>query len=184
MKLIYVLLGQTNSGKTTLLNILKSMGYSTITPYTTRPIREGEIDGVDYRFISKNRYNFLSYINLLISKFKAENGTEYGIDIRDLKEEKDCLVTLDPSGLRDLIERYGEDSITSIYLKVPYEERKQRGEKRDKDNHTEFLRRLSSDKRDFENIEKIVDHIITDQKTDKVLLKVLKIINPVVYEDF
>ena len=117
---------------------------------------------------------FLSRSNLLISKFKAENGTEYGIDIRDLKKEKDCLVVLDPGGLRDLIERYGEDSITSIYLKVPYEERKQRGEKRDKDNRTELLRRLSSDKRDFENVEKIVDHIVTDQKTDKIPLKSIK----------
>lgn len=160
------------------------MGYPTITSYTTRPIRKGEKDGIDYRFICKNEYNFLSHSNLLISKFKAENDTEYGIDTRDLKKEKDCLVVLDPGGLRDLIERYGEDSITSIYLKVPYEERKQRGEKRDKDNYTELLRRLSSDKRDFENVEKIVDHIITDQKTDKILLKVLKIINPVIYEDF
>lgn len=182
--MIYVLLGQTNSGKTTLLNILKLMGYPAIISYTTRPIRKDEKDGVDYRFISKNKYNFLNRSNFLISKFKAENNTEYGIDIRDLKKEKDCLVVLDPSGLRDLIERYGEDSVTSIYLKVPYEERKQRGEKRDKDNHNELLRRLSSDRRDFENIEKIVDHIITDQKIDKILLKTLKIINPVVYEDF
>ena len=182
--MIYVLLGQTNSGKTTLSNILRLMGYPAITSYTTRPIRKGEKDGVDYKFICKNEYIFLSHSNLLISKFKAENDTEYGIDIRDLKKEKDCVVVLDPSGLRDLIERYGKNSVTSIYLKVPYEERKQRGEKRDKDNYTELLRRLSSDKKDFENIEKIVDYTIIDQKTDKILLKVLKIIDPIIYEDF
>lgn len=54
-----VILGESASGKTTLLNnfIKANPKYHKIVTYTTRPMREGEVDGVDYHFISKATFD-------------------------------------------------------------------------------------------------------------------------------
>ena len=46
------LFGASGSGKTTVANILcEKYGYKRVVAYTTRPQREGEVDGVDYHFV-------------------------------------------------------------------------------------------------------------------------------------
>ena len=56
---VIVLVGRMASGKTTLKNeILKeSPKIKPIITYTTRPMRDGEEDGVDYHFISNDTFN-------------------------------------------------------------------------------------------------------------------------------
>ena len=52
---IYCLLGKSASGKDSIYkNILSKTGdrFRTIIPYTTRPIRSGEREGVEYHFVS------------------------------------------------------------------------------------------------------------------------------------
>ena len=56
--MIIVLVGKTASGKTTVANELcKNHGYKRIITYTTRPMRENEIQDVDYHFISDEQFN-------------------------------------------------------------------------------------------------------------------------------
>jgi len=50
-KLIFV--GPSGAGKTYLSEKLQKSGFKLEVSYTTRPIRENEKDGVDYKFISK-----------------------------------------------------------------------------------------------------------------------------------
>lgn len=52
---IYYLMGKSSSGKDTLYKeILSRMPeIKTVTLYTTRPIRDGERDGVEYHFVSE-----------------------------------------------------------------------------------------------------------------------------------
>ena len=51
------IIGGGGSGKTTLSNSLIEMdGFTRLLPYTTRKKRPGEVDEVDYRFISKREY--------------------------------------------------------------------------------------------------------------------------------
>ena len=50
---IFYLMGKSSSGKDTIYKELVSdeeLRLKTIVPYTTRPIREGETDGVEYYF--------------------------------------------------------------------------------------------------------------------------------------
>ena len=50
---IYYLMGKSSSGKDTLYKELKKCfpGLRQVILYTTRPIREGEQDGVEYHFV-------------------------------------------------------------------------------------------------------------------------------------
>ena len=47
-----VLCGKSAAGKNFLLNELINQGMKHVITYTTRPMRDGEKDGVDYHFIS------------------------------------------------------------------------------------------------------------------------------------
>ena len=50
------LLGKNGAGKSYLANKLYYLGFKRNVGYTTRPIREGEIDGIDYFFITKEKF--------------------------------------------------------------------------------------------------------------------------------
>ena len=51
---ILAIVGPSGSGKTTLAEHLKDkLNIPVIVSYTTRPIRDGEIDGKDHHFVSE-----------------------------------------------------------------------------------------------------------------------------------
>ena len=51
------ILGKTCSGKTTIVDeLVKNYGFKKITTYTTRPMREGEINHKDYHFINNKEF--------------------------------------------------------------------------------------------------------------------------------
>ena len=54
---IYYVMGKSSSGKDTIYKELlkRHPQFCTIVPYTTRPIREGERDGVEYYLVDADR---------------------------------------------------------------------------------------------------------------------------------
>ena len=55
---IYCMMGKSSSGKDTLYKMLlqdKELSLKTVVPYTTRPMRAGERDGVEYYFCDEER---------------------------------------------------------------------------------------------------------------------------------
>ena len=61
-KLIY-LMGKSSSGKDTVYRELlrdDSLKFKKVVLYTTRPIREGEVDGVQYHFVDEEVFNALT----------------------------------------------------------------------------------------------------------------------------
>jgi len=51
-----ILVGSAGSGKDFLKKKFKERGFDCDISYTTRPIREGEVDGIDYHFISEPEF--------------------------------------------------------------------------------------------------------------------------------
>ena len=52
---IFYVMGKSASGKDTIYKRLREelSDYKTVTMYTTRPIRDGETDGVEYYFVDR-----------------------------------------------------------------------------------------------------------------------------------
>lgn len=78
-KELILILGNTGSGKSTLAKNLKWVhGYDVTVPYTTRSPREGEVDGVDYMFVTNAFFNDFAGI---FDAFSIYDGNRYGIKI-------------------------------------------------------------------------------------------------------
>lgn len=176
-----LILGKTASGKTTIVNkLVKEYGFNKIVTYTTRPIRKGEINGVDYHFISEK--DFLSKIkNGFFAEWKvyfAKQGTwYYGSSFSDIvnANEKSILI-ITPDGLRELKEKYNFKTF-SIYIDCNKSIIEQRLINRG-DLPDEAKRRYAADCKDFKYIKKDADRIVyNNNDIDSVVTDILQLID-------
>lgn len=103
--MIYVFSGFSGSGKTTIAKkVSEKLDIPMIVTYTTRPIRPGEKNGVDYNFITNEEFNKMKDNNMVVGHetIISANGDlwQYGIFKDSIK--KDCIIVLNPYGIRDL----------------------------------------------------------------------------------
>jgi len=164
---ILVLLGKSGVGKDTCFNhICKEYDFNPIISYTSRPMRQGESQGKEYNFISKD--DFIEKINCNeFLEYRSYNTLVNGIEetwyygtLKSSFEDKNNIIILDYSGLKTLKEEFG-DLVTSIYIKISDNERERRAKLRDKDFcQIEWDRRLKDDEIKFFNAENDVDYII------------------------
>ena len=159
--MIIVLVGKTASGKTTVANELcKNHGYKRIITYTTRPMRDNEVQDVDYHFISDEQFNKMIENNEFTEykRYNTAHGVwSYGSVVTYEQEISDdyYVIILTPQGLRDLskkISRY-----IAFYLNVSLESQLERLKKRG-DEEQQIIKRLQNDAKDFENVFDIVDY--------------------------
>lgn len=155
-----VIVGESASGKSTLQKMLvkKNIRYHKTVTYTTRPMRRGENDGVDYHFISESKFKKLKDEGFFIEHAEY-NGWYYGTAEKDCVNSEYGVTVLTPAGLRAL-RRKGVDVI-SIYLKVDRRSRLMAMLRRG-DNIEEAYRRNLSDVGQFDGIENEVDCIINN----------------------
>lgn len=168
MDKVLVLLGKTGSGKTTLANALSKHGYERIVTYTTRPMREGEVNHVDYHFVNEEKF-----MNMIKDGFLAEytsynaqfGHVYYGSAKGDYilsNDNKKKVIVLNPYGL-DMIIQNAIPHI-SVYIDVNPEELVKRTLTRG-DNPYEVTRRLKADERDFKDIQNKVGYIINGEES-------------------
>ena len=100
MKNIVFITGISGSGKSYIKDKLIELfpeKYYKIIQYTTRDIRIGEKNAIDYNFISKEDYNAIKHS--LFCKTKI-NGNLYGTPIK-LIDNKIAVIVVNSSGLED-----------------------------------------------------------------------------------
>lgn len=172
-----VVLGKSGSGKTTVVDIItENFRYDKVVTNTSRPMREGEVDGVDYNFLTDNEFDNLIEKGEFVEYFIAGNGWKYGTSKKSL-EEDDIFIILTPSGLEKLKE--GKYDTVSIYVDVDDKTRYIRQLERG-DDIKEVCRRSITDEKDFEGIEDKVDFIVHNNTedvwncVDEVLLAISK----------
>ena len=159
--MIIVLVGKTASGKTTVANELcKNHGYKRIITYTTRPMRDNEVQDVDYHFISDEQFNKMVENNEFTEykRYNTAHGVwSYGSVITSEQElSDDCYVIIfTPQGLRDLSKKMSR--YIAFYLNVSFESQLERLKKRG-DEEQQIIKRLINDAKDFENVFDIVDY--------------------------
>lgn len=120
-----------------------------VVSYTTRPPREGEIDGVDYHFVDLETFIDMQYDNKFIEHTKFR-GWRYGTAFNSLRDDCINICVLNPVGMTKL-QKLCPWSLKCelFYLKVPFYVRLKRSIKREHTFKWEFIRRAFADWEDF-----------------------------------
>ena len=171
--MIFILFGQSGTGKTTVLqDVIKFKKYN-LTPivtYTTRPPREDEVDGKDYHFIDKDTFLDMSVQGKFLetSKYTVSGGEiwYYGSLKSDFTSDGDKIVIVNPEGLRSILRSCRTNNIltTTIYLYCQETVRLKRLEKRG-DSYSEIKRRMEADKKDFkDSVVRLANHKINTSR--------------------
>lgn len=159
-KKIFFVMGKSASGKDTIYKkILEQFPYLKIViPYTTRPRREGEEEGVEYHFTEREILADMEAEGRVIEIREYE--TIYGlwsyatVDDGQIDLERDSYVMIGTLESYESIRRYfGQAYTVPIYIEVEDGERLQRALDREKKQKTpkyaELCRRFLADEKDF-----------------------------------
>ena len=123
---IICLMGKSSSGKDTIYKNLmedKSLGLRKLIPYTTRPMREGEQEGVEYHFTDEAGLARLQEEDRVI-EIRAYD-TVYGVwkyftvweEQMNLEKESYCLIgTLE--AWNAMCQYFGREKMIPIYIEV------------------------------------------------------------------
>lgn len=121
MSHVLAICGRTCSGKTDLSKKLINNGWSKFVTTTTRPMREGEVNGVDYSFISSDEFKELLKSDCFIEHSQT-NGNLYGAGKRDLVEAiskgAKLAIVVDPNGAKKLKQYCESEDVgfTAVFL--------------------------------------------------------------------
>jgi guanylate kinase len=104
--LLIVISGPSGAGKKTFLDHVASRfpQIKRVTTYTTRFPREGEHDGVDYRFISEDDFNDKVQTGEIFESTRTYGDYQYGspLDLISTREQAPLVVELDVKGMARL----------------------------------------------------------------------------------
>lgn len=150
--MITIFFGKSASGKDTFMKQYVAKGFKPIVSYTTRPMREGEVDGVDYHFVDKatfDKYVSKGVIFETRSYKTLVNGKQdtwyYGSPSLNAKSD-DYVGVLDINGIKSYLRYYGAKDIALVYVMVADDElRKRRAMGRGGFDESEWNRRLADD---------------------------------------
>lgn len=146
---IIAIVGKTASGKDTIAKYMKKVyDIKPIVSYTDRPIREGETNGIEHWFISKEEMNELLIQNkkdiMAYTKF-PKTGYRYCASSYLLKNNKIYTYIIDPPGLEYLKKFRPDINLYTIYVDLEEEEIIKRALKRG-DKEEIVLKRLDSER--------------------------------------
>ena len=158
---IFCLMGKSSSGKDTIYKVLldqNEVPLQRIIPYTTRPIRSGEKNGVEYIFTDENGLEMLIEQQKVVEQRAYQ--TIYGIwkyftvdDSQVDFSSGNYLVIGTLESYEQLRKYYGEAFVLPIYIEVDDGLRLQRALDRErmqeKPKYAEMCRRFLADEEDF-----------------------------------
>lgn len=162
MAKIYVIMGKSSSGKDTIYSRLKSdetVKFNNVIMYTTRPMREGELDGREYFFTTEDRLNEYEKQDIIV-ELRAYN-TVHGVwkyftlddGQIDLSSNNKYLIIATLEAYKNYVKYYGRDVVIPIYIEVDDKVRIHRALAREdaqnNPKYAEMCRRFLADEKDF-----------------------------------
>lgn len=156
---IFYLMGKSASGKDTIYKKVKEQlpELKTIVIYTTRPIREGEQNGVEYFFVDDNRLQELQEAGKVIEL--REYNTVHGIwkyftaDDGQFDRNDHLIAIGTLESYVQLKEYFGDEKLVPIYIEVEDGLRLERALARERQQrepkYEELCRRFLADAADF-----------------------------------
>ncbi|MDU6673210.1 MAG: guanylate kinase, partial [Bradyrhizobium sp.] len=121
--LMFVLSSPSGAGKTTLSRLLieRMPGLQMSVSATTRPMRPGEVDGRDYHFVDRARFEEMVKRNELLewaTVFDNRYGTPRAPVEAALSAGQDVLFDIDWQGTQQLREKARQD-VVSVFILPP-----------------------------------------------------------------
>jgi guanylate kinase len=168
---VLVLSGPSGAGKSSIINkIADDIGdyYFSIST-TTRPIREGEVEGVHYHFVNVDEFkedinqdHFLEYA--------VVHGNYYGTSLKPVKEAlnagKLVIFDIDVQGNTAVKNRLS-DIVTSVFITPPtLSELKKRLQSRSTDSQDVINARIKMAKREVQRISEY-DYLVVNDDLDE-----------------
>jgi guanylate kinase len=146
--LMYVLSSPSGAGKTTLSRLLLQgdRGVDLSVSVTTRQKRPGEVDGRDYHFIDRARFDAMVKKGELLEwaeVFGHRYGTPRRPVIKALQAGRDILFDIDWQGTQQLREKARDDLVSVFILPPTVKELERRLKHRAQDAKTVIMSRMA-----------------------------------------
>lgn len=177
MKNILILCGKAASGKDTLKKYiiraleLSGIEFNNVVNTTTRPPREGEVDGVNYHFCSAEEMT-KKILNDEMAEAVLFNDWVYGTENKALSEDKLNVGIFNLEGI-EALRQNPNHNIFAVYLDVEDSVRLIRYLNREnmtKEKINEMFRRYKADEIDFADVDDLVDYKLTIEDNENKMV--------------
>jgi guanylate kinase len=180
-----ILIGASGSGKSLIeKKLAEEYDYEKIVSYTTRKIRENEVNGVDYHFTNNETFKDMIDADLFAEYDEYSQARLYGTLKTDYIDGNK-IVVLTPNGLRKIKQNCKLDNIFTVYVEANLGTRVKRYidrcgvDKFNFDDKNEIAARVERDFSMFLGLEKEVDLVIHNNEGTDINSLVRLILNEV-----
>jgi guanylate kinase len=180
--MLYIISAPSGAGKTSLVKALitKCENLVISVSYTTRPIRPEEVDGVNYHFVSEEKFKQMIHANAFIEYAEVFGfGYLYGTSKQWILEQeqkgKDILLEIDWQGARQIRQIYKE-CISIFVLPPSLEVLQKRLENRAQDSTEVIQKRMQKVRSECQHVDEF-DYLIVNDDFDIALQDLKSIIN-------
>ena len=191
---IYCIMGKSSTGKDTLFKKIlgdESLSLKTIVPYTTRPVRAGEKNGVEYFFCDEKKVEELEREGRIIElrAYDTIHGIWKYFTVNDAQinlEHQNYLIIGTLESYLKIRDYFGKEKVVPIYIEVEDGERLSRALNRERmqesPKYEELCRRFLADAKDFSE-EKLKEAGITRRFVNQDLDETEEEIRRAILED-
>lgn len=147
------IIGQAGSGKDTILRAVceKNPELNKIISCTTRPMRDGEIDGIDYHFYTVDQFTE-EVLNDKMLEASCFNNWFYGTPLKSLVKDKVNIGVYNPEGIESLM-LHGNIELYVFLIEASDKIRLIRQlERENNPDIEEVFRRYKTDRADFADL--------------------------------
>jgi guanylate kinase len=177
---LFIISAPSGTGKTTILNQVMARDPELFfsVSYTTRPSRENEKDGIDYRFISEKKFKDLIDQGAL-AEWTEYCGAYYGTGKKDIEEAlaagKNLVLDVEVEG-GTAIKRLFPDAVAIFLVPPSIEELTRRLKGRKTDSEEDLVQRLAKSKFEMTFREQY-DYCVINDEVTRAVREVVKIIS-------
>ncbi|AWM07152.1 MULTISPECIES: guanylate kinase [Bradyrhizobium] len=178
--LMFVLSSPSGAGKTTLSRLLmdRMSGLKMSVSATTRPKRPGEVDGKDYLFVDKPRFEAMVKGDELLewaTVFDNSYGTPRGPVEAALSAGQDVLFDIDWQGTQQLREKARADVVSVFILPPSAADLEKRLHSRAQDSDEVIRKRMSRASHEMSHWAEY-DYIVINHNVDEAFAEVQSIL--------
>ena len=177
--ILLIVSAPSGTGKTTLVERLVQFvpDLTMSRSYTSRPARPGERDGVDYNFISRERFDRMVEAGAFL-EWADVFGNCYGTAAADtealLAKGSDVVLVIDVQGARQIRGR-GLETVSVFVLPPSAEVLEQRLRGRSKDSEEQIQRRLEVARREVDEFLRY-DYVVVNDEVEAAVERLAAIV--------